>query len=71
MENLCLINNSKMLLFLQISDVIEKNFTDLHNKITEKSNSLADVKQRALNLIASSKTLYLNALKKISDVEGK
>jgi len=54
----------------KISAVIKKNFTDLHNDILKRSNSLANVKQRALNLIASSQTLYLSALKKISDIEN-
>ena len=51
--------------------MIKKNFTDLHNDILKRSNSLANVRQRVLRLIGNSRALYLNALKKISDVESR
>ena len=51
--------------------MIKKNFSDLHDDIIKRSNALANVKQRALNLIANSKALYLSALSKITQVEGK
>ena len=58
------------LLFLQISLLIKKNFTDIHSEIVKKSDSVGNVKERVTKLISNSKNLYLTTLMKLDELTG-
>lgn len=56
--------------FLQISNLIDKNFTSIHNEVVKKSDTIDGVRARVEKLIADTKNLYLKALAKITEAEG-